>query len=147
MLSLPLLYVFQALFEAAFYALFGGMVVGFVFQGVWEALHGGEFVFIVMGVLIAFAVADILHERCGGVADDKRHGFGQVFQCIFSGREVGGFHSVGFRRQGHINYRFGEMDVAFRHADEAAGGEGRYGDFQGPGENESPLYVINQARF
>ena len=52
MLSLPLLYVFQPLFEPAFYALFGGMVVGFVFQGVREALHGGEFVFIVVGVLI-----------------------------------------------------------------------------------------------
>ena len=140
MITLPILNILQSLFEPAFYALFGGMVVGFVFQGVWGALHGGEFIFVIMGILIAFAVANILHKRCGGVADDQRHGFGQVFQCIFSGREVGGFHSVGFRRQGHINYRFGEMDVAFRHADEAAGGEGRYGDFQGPGIGQSYVF-------
>ena len=119
---------------------------GFVFQGVGEALHGGEFVFIVVGVLITFAVADIFHERCGGIADDKRHGFGQVFQCIFSGSEVGGFHSVGFRRQGHINYRFGEMDVAFRHADEAAGREGCYGDFQGPGISQAYVCLLYTSR-
>ena len=80
MFPLPFFYVFQPLFEAAFYPLFGAMVVGFIFQGVGEALHGGEFIFVIMGILITFAVADIFHERCGGVADDKRHGFGQVFQ-------------------------------------------------------------------
>src|SRR5258708_12143148 len=52
----------EALAETLLEALVGGLVVGAAGEVVWEALHVGDFVFGVVGVLAPFTVPAILHQ-------------------------------------------------------------------------------------
>src|SRR5258707_11170028 len=51
----------EALAEALLEALVGGLVVGAAGEIVGEALHVGDFLFVVVGVVVAFFVADLFH--------------------------------------------------------------------------------------
>ena len=65
----PLFDLPQAFLHARFGTLRCGNVVFPPLQCVWKALHGGELVLCVVGVLIPFAVVQVLHQAGGGVAD------------------------------------------------------------------------------
>ena len=69
-LGFPFFDLIQAGFVFDFEALISGLVVGAVEEIIGEALHIGEFVLAVVGVLVAFAVIEFFHEFGHAVADD-----------------------------------------------------------------------------
>ena len=54
----------------------GGLVVDAVAQIVGQALHVSHFVFEIVRVLVALAVAEVLHQSRGRIAQMQRDGFG-----------------------------------------------------------------------
>src|SRR5580658_5730408 len=91
---------FQASAKALFEALVGGLVVGAVGEVVGEAGHVGELVFVVMGVFVALAVADIFHEAGDGVADMQRDGIGFGFVHVVDDFAVSSVDGIGLWREG-----------------------------------------------
>ncbi len=65
----------------------GGEVVG-------EAGHVGDFVGVVVGVLVAGTVADVFHEAGDRVAEMKRNGIGFSFVDVFEDVAVGDVDGV-----------------------------------------------------
>ena len=97
------------------------MVVDAIAQAVREALHVGDFVFDVMGILVAFAIAKAFHQAGGGVADVQRNGFGGGLFYILLDGCVGGIEGVGFGGGAEIDDGLRQGEIAFGHADEVDG--------------------------
>src|SRR5713101_9639259 len=57
----------EALAEALLETLVGGLVIRAAGEIVGEALHVRDFLVVIVGVLVAFAVADVFHEAGDGV--------------------------------------------------------------------------------
>src|SRR5258708_23539664 len=93
----------EALAETLLEALVGGLVVGAAGEVVGEALHVGDFVFGVVGVLVAFAVADMLHQAGDRVAQMQRDGVGFGFVHVVEDFAVSGVQCVGFGRKGKVH--------------------------------------------
>src|SRR5712692_1008926 len=103
----------EALAEALLEALVGGLVVGAAGEIVGEALHVGDFVFVVVGVLIAFPVANMFHQACGRVAQVQRDGISFGFVYVFEDFAVSGVQRVGFWRERKVHGGLRERQVAF----------------------------------
>src|SRR5258707_5793006 len=84
----------EALAEALLEALVGGLVVGAAGEIVGEALHVGDFLFRVVGVLVAFAVADAFHQASDGVAQVQRDGIGFGLLHVFEDFAVAGVERI-----------------------------------------------------
>jgi len=69
----------QSLFES----LVCRLVVCAAGKVVWEASHVGELVVKIVGVFVAFAIADVFHESGDGVAEVERNGIGFGFADVF----------------------------------------------------------------
>ncbi len=91
--------LFQASAKALFEALVGGLVVGAAGEIVREAGHVGDFFVEIVGVLVAFAVADIFHEAGDGVAEMQRDGIGFGFVHVVDDFAVGSVNGIGFWRE------------------------------------------------
>ena len=89
----------KALPQARFKALAGGLVVDATGEIVGEASHVGDFIIEIVGVFVAFAVANVFHEPCDGIADVERYRFGLGFVNIIDDLAVGSVNGVGFWRQ------------------------------------------------
>ena len=86
--------LFHAFVQAFFQPFAGGTVVSAVAQIIWQTLHVGNLVFEIMRVLIASAIADILHQTGRRIAQMKRHRFGSSLLHILLNRAIGGVQSV-----------------------------------------------------
>ncbi len=75
----PVFDFLQTRFDFALHPLFGGEIVFFPEQGIGQALHGGELVLRIVGILVALAVVQFFHESGGCIAYDERNGFGASF--------------------------------------------------------------------
>src|SRR5712691_4633433 len=107
----------KALAEALLEALVGGVVVGAAGEVVGQALHVGDFVLGVVGVLVAFTVAKMFHQACGRVAQVQRDGIGFGFLHIFEDFAVSGKQRVGFWRERKIHGGVCQRQVAFGRAE------------------------------
>ena len=112
---------FQALANPLFHPFIGRVVVHAVAQAVGQALHVGDLLFGVVGVLIVLAVAEAFHQAGGGVAQVQRDGFGGGLLDILQNRAVGGVKRVRFGRDRKIDDGLREGEIAFGHADEIDG--------------------------
>ena len=102
------------------------MVPGASVEGLREAVHIGNAVLFIVGVLVALAVSDGLHETGGGVAQAQRDGLGAGGLDVGEDVSVSGVEGVRFGREGEIDGGFGESEIAFGRAEEmdgVAGGE------------------------
>ena len=70
------------------------MVIAPVLQPVGQALHGGHFLFGVMGILVPFAVAQLSHQPGGSVPDLEGHRFVEMLPGIVPGLVVGQFMAL-----------------------------------------------------
>ncbi len=82
------LYFGQSLGDPFFHTLIGRVVIGAILQAVGQALHVGDFLFRVVGVLVALAVAEALHQLSGGVAEVEGNGFGGRLLDIMENRAI-----------------------------------------------------------
>ena len=111
-------------------------VVGAAGKVVREAGHVGDLVVEIVGVFVAFAVADVFHEAGDGVAKVEWDGIGFGFADIVEDLAVGGVHGVGFGRERKIDDGLREGEVPFGRAkkiESVARGE-REGEGAGFGE-------------
>ena len=67
--------IFHALGEELFAAFLGGLVVAASAEGIGEAVHVSDFALFVVGVEVASAVVEFLHEAGGCVAEVEGDGF------------------------------------------------------------------------
>src|SRR6266852_6851225 len=107
----------EALAEALLEALVGGLVVGAAGEIVGEALHVGDFLFVVVGVLVVFAVADVFHQAGGRVAQVQRDGIGFGLLHVIEDFAIAGVQRVGFGRERKIHGGLRERQVAFGRAE------------------------------
>ena len=86
-----------------------------------------------MGILVALAVVQVLHQLGGRVADMQGHRSVRLLLNGLPGLHGGHLHGVGFARQGHVDHCFRQVHVAFGHPDEVARLIGRHPHLHGPG--------------
>ena len=86
-----------------------------------HALHVCHFFIEIVRVLVALAVADLLHQFCDGVADMQRNRLGGGLFHVFLSRAVSGVKRVRFRRQRQINDGLRQSQTALRHSKEING--------------------------
>jgi len=79
-----------------------------------------------MGILIAFAIIQLLHEFGRSVPDHQRNRLIQLLKRIFFGFGISDIAGIRFRRERKIDHGLGKMDSALRHADVLTGLEGRH---------------------
>src|SRR5216683_98718 len=84
----------EAKAEALFEALVGGFVVSAAGEIIREAGHVGDLFVEIVGVLVAFAVAHVLHETGDGVAKVEGDGVGFGFLDVFEDSAVAGVEGV-----------------------------------------------------
>ena len=130
MLLLPVLDLLQAGFVFGFQPLFRRAVIFPTKQGVRQALHIGQLIRGIMGVLIAFSIVQFLHQAGRRIADDQGNRLCQLGQGILFGGFIGCISGVGFGCQGEIHNCLGQVDRTFRHADEMTGLIGGNSKFQ-----------------
>src|SRR5208282_549230 len=99
--------------KALFEALIGGLVVSAAGEIVGEAGHVRELFVEIVGVFVAFAVADIFHEAGDGVAEMQGHGIGFGFVYIIDDFAIGSVNGIGFWRERQIDGGLGEGEIAF----------------------------------
>lgn len=107
---------------------------------VGEELLSHEVSGIIVGVFIVCAVAEIFHQRRGGVADVERHGLvARSFDFGKSGsdRHVG---RVAFLRSREVDGAFGKRNASFRHPDLGYGVECSVGEEECVGVGESDVF-------
>src|SRR5437867_4211638 len=75
----------------------------------------------VVRVLVAGAVAEVLHESRRRVADVERHGLGRPLGHVLLRLVVGDVHGVRLRRERQIERRLGERQLALGIAEEVVG--------------------------
>ena len=94
---------FHALGQQFFAALLRGVVPGAAAEGVGETIHVGYAVRFVVGVAVALAVVEFLHQPCWGVAEVERNGLlaGVLDLCL--NRAPGGVDGVGLGREREID--------------------------------------------
>src|SRR5882724_11125566 len=109
---------FQALNNSLLHSLAGGMVIGAITQAIGKRLHGGDFAFYVVGVLIVLAVAKAFHQARGSVAKMQRDRFGRGALDVFLNSTVGGIKRIRFWRDAQIDNCLRQREITFGHADE-----------------------------
>src|SRR5256885_17101529 len=72
-------------------------------------------------VLVAFAVADVLHEASDGVAEAEGDGIGFGFADVFDDGAIASVESIGFRRERKIDSSLREGEMAFGGTEEIEG--------------------------
>ena len=77
-------------------ALIGGVIVGTAGEIVGETGHVSDFVFEIVGVFVSLAVAEMLHEAGGGVAQMERDRISLGFVDVVEDFAVSGVDGVGF---------------------------------------------------
>ena len=127
--------------EALFEALVGGLVVGAAGEIVGEAGHVGNFFFEIVGVFVAFAVANIFHEAGDGVAEMERDGIGFGFVHVFEDFAVGGVNGIGFWRERKIDGGLREREIAFGGAEKIEGVFGGESDGERAGFGEADIFA------
>ena len=89
MLLFPSLDLFEPRLVFGFKALFRRAVVRLTREGIGQTLHVGQLIGSIVSILIALSVLQLFHQAGGRVADDERHGFGQMGERILFGTFVG----------------------------------------------------------
>ena len=74
----PFFDLFQPVLEPSLYSLRSRPVIFFSLKRIWQALHIGQLVCCVMGVLIVLSVIQIPHQLGNAVPYDQRHRFGKA---------------------------------------------------------------------
>ena len=102
-------------------------------QPLRQAFHGGDFLRVVVGVLVPLPVVQGFHQPGGRVPD---HQGNRRVRLLFDGLlrfHDGHLHGVALAGQAHVDHRLRQMHAALRHADEVAGLVGRHADLHRPG--------------
>ena len=92
-----------------------------------------------MGVDVAVAVAEVLHQPGGGVADDQRDGLVEHGERVAFGCLVGGVDRVRARGEREVDDGVRQVYIAFRHPEEVARLIGREGDLEGAAVREADV--------
>ena len=129
----------QTALRAGFAAALRRMVVLFSAQRLRQALQFRHLVFGVVGVDVAVAVAEVLHQPGGGVADDQRDGLVEHGERVALGCLVGGVDRVRARGEREVDDGVRQVYVAFRHPEEVARLVGREGDLEGAAVREADV--------
>ena len=79
-----------------------------------------------MGIHIAVAIMQVLHESGGSVAYGKGHRLRQHVLGVCLGGFIGHIGGVGFRRHGQVNYGVAQMYITFGHSQKMTGLVGRH---------------------
>ena len=108
---------------------------------VWEAGHVGELVVEIVGVFVAFAIADVFHESGDGVAKVERNGIGLGFADIVEDLAVGGVDGIRFGREGEIDHGLREGQVAFGSAEKIESIACSEGEGEGAGFGEADIFT------
>src|ERR1035437_6745904 len=98
----------QAFANPLFHSFIRRTIVHAVAETVGQALHVGDLIFGVVGVLIVLAVAEAFHQAGRGVAQVERDGLGSGLFYILLNRAVGGVKRVRFWRDRQIHDRLRE---------------------------------------
>ena len=109
-------------------------------ERVGEAVHVGYAAFFVVGVLVAFAVVELLHKLSRGVAEVEGDGLlTGVFDLLLDGG-VGGIDGIRLGREGEIDDGFGEGEVAFGGAEELHCLLGGEAEIEGFGSGQADVF-------
>ena len=130
----------QFFLQLFFESFIGGTIVAAVLEVVRQALHFCEAARGIVGVLVALAVTQMLHEPRDGVSQVQRHGFGDGLLGVGLHVRVAGVKSVGLGRQRQVDSGLGERQVSFRHAHEVDGLHGGDADAERGGVSESDVF-------
>ena len=106
-------------------------VIGPALEALGHRLHVRRLHRAVVSVLVALAVADLLHQRRHGVPDLERDRLvGALLDLALDGT-VGGVDAVALRRRGEVNDRLGQGQLPLRRAEKIVGFFGVQGQGQG----------------
>lgn len=130
--------VVEAFFDAGFEAVGGGLVIG---AAAFDAALGDEAVFEVVGVEVAFAVAELFGTGVVAVAEVLGDGEGAAGFDVLQGGVDAGVGAVAFGGGGDVNSGVGEGDAGFGHADEFGGLMGGHGDAEGIAVGEANVFA------
>src|SRR5205807_2825653 len=97
------------------------IVVLAAFERRRQTRHVGDRILFVVGVAIAFAVLEILHQSGWRIPQMQRHRLRHVLVRIFGSLAIRFVHRVALWRRRQIDRRLRERGVPFRHADEMDG--------------------------
>ena len=103
-------------------------------------LAGGDAAFVVVGVVVTFAVAEAAHEAGDGVAQVQGDGVVAGGFDVGTGAGVGGADAVALGREGEVEGAFGEGVEALRHADVVDGLLTGGRDDEGLGVGEADVF-------
>ena len=103
-------------------------------------MHVGDFVFDIVGVLIALAVAQAFHQSGGRVAQVQRDGFGGGLFDVLLHFAVGGVERIRLGREREIDDGLRQREIAFRHADEIHGIAGGHAERKRIGIGEADVF-------
>jgi len=127
--------------EAGFEALVGRFVPGTGGKIFGEAGHVSDFFVEVVGVFVAFAIADVFHEAGDGVAKTQRNGIGFGLADIGHHGAVSGVESVGLGRKRKIDGGLGEREMAFWGAEKIESIFGGESDGESAGFGEADVFT------
>src|SRR5580692_6631665 len=85
--------------KALFEALVGGLVVRAAGKIVGKAGHVCHFFFEIVGVFVAFAVANVFHKAGDGVAEVQGNGVGFGFVHVIEDIAIGSVNGIGLWRE------------------------------------------------
>ena len=102
--------------DARLKSLIGGMVVNAIGEAFRQAGHVRNFFFRIMRVLIAFSVADVLHQAGDCVAQVQRHRLSHCSLQILLNVAIRCINCIRFWRERQIHSGLRQREVAFRWA-------------------------------
>src|SRR5208282_4686831 len=115
-MSMRLSCFLQEFFEPPLVSGVFGLVVPFTLELLWKICLLYEGILEVVGVEVIPAVAEVLHEFSGRVADMKRYGILRQIPHVRGRPAVAGVDGVALLCKGKVDARLGEGQVAFRSA-------------------------------
>ncbi len=116
----------------------GGFVVG---AAAFDAALGYEAVFVVVGIEVAFAVAELFGTGVVAVAEVLGDGESAAGFDVLQGGVDAGVGAVAFGSGGDVNSGVGEGDAGFGHSDEFGGLMGGHGDAEGVAVGEANVFA------
>ena len=121
----------QPFFEDSLGTFLRGKVVPSVFQTFRQTGHVGYFFFRIMGIYITFSIMQIIHQLCGGIADNQRDRLRKLCQSVLFGSFISPVQCVGTGRQRQVDHRLCQVQITLRHAVEMTCLIGGHGNLQG----------------
>ena len=110
---------------------------------------GGKAIGLIVGVAVAFAIVQLLHEFGWRIAQVQRHGAAAIVLHQGPGAFVGDVAGIAFGRSRQVQHGLGQGQFAFRAAQALIGVRGIIGHLQGPGvcqANVFPGHAHNAPR-